>query len=342
MMLFSFAVLSTLLLAAQAQVSWYVPSRNITCNGGGSGQITCHEGHIDDAPEVQLSHPEEKRDSTPAAVRGRTPEPLEKRVTCNIDGVTQGLACFTHCFGIGYCNSHCDGNNICHCTCKDETPWLLSAALVVVLLCSQPLAAADDKHGVTFLFPTEGQTFYYLDTINVTYLRDFPHPHLYTFCDGGNRFIRTTPSAPYNGSTLVLLSFTSSTPCYFNPRPGTVAGQGANGTPFVLVDGQHSQTIIGLTEPFTTSTATNTSSASPSSSSSSGGLSGGAAAGIGVGVALGVIALAGGIGFWVWRRRKARKAAAGGSYAGVDMSGPHFGTGSRGAGSAGGEAPRLS
>ena len=72
--------------------------------------------------QVQLNHPEEKRDSTPA-VRGRTPEPLEKRVTCNIDGVTQGLACFTHCFGIGYCNSHCDGNNICHCTCKDETPW---------------------------------------------------------------------------------------------------------------------------------------------------------------------------------------------------------------------------
>lgn len=256
--------------------------------------------------------------------------------------------------------------------CRKAWSRLLSAVLLAVLLSSQPSAAADDNHGVTFLFPTEGLTFYYLDTINVTYLSDFPHPNLYTFCDGGSRYsksrpmppamptfgprlnsptpppVRSTPSAPYNGSTLVLLNFTSSTPCYFNLRPGTVAGQGANGASFVLVDGQRSLTTVGLSEPLTapTSTTSNTPPVSPTSSgsgstgstgstgssgSSSSGLSGGASAGIGVGVALGVIALAGAIGFWVWRRRKARKAAAGGSYAvaaaGVDMSGPHLGTG---------------
>ncbi|KAK4206301.1 hypothetical protein QBC37DRAFT_435146 [Rhypophila decipiens] len=110
------SVLSVLLVAVQAQeAQWYVSSKNITCKGHDDGHIACEAGHINNAPEVALDHS--------PAVKGRSPSPLDKRVTCNIDGVTQGLACFTHCFAIGYCNSHCDSNNICHCTCLDKTAW---------------------------------------------------------------------------------------------------------------------------------------------------------------------------------------------------------------------------
>ncbi|KAJ9138404.1 hypothetical protein NKR23_g8520 [Pleurostoma richardsiae] len=116
------SILAVLTAAVQADSAWYVPSRNITCAGHADGHIDCQAGHVDEAPEVALNHPEERGFSP--AIRGREPgSPLEKRVTCNIDGVTQGLACFTHCFAIGYCNSHCDDNNICHCTCLDKTPW---------------------------------------------------------------------------------------------------------------------------------------------------------------------------------------------------------------------------
>ncbi|KAH8747591.1 hypothetical protein F5882DRAFT_387163 [Hyaloscypha sp. PMI_1271] len=118
MKLTHFLGVAALVLAVRAEVSWYVDERNITCKGHDDGHIDCAQGHDGAAPEVQLSHP--------AAIRGRevaVPGLLQKRVTCNIDGVTQGLACFTHCFALGYCNSHCDGGNICRCTCLDETPW---------------------------------------------------------------------------------------------------------------------------------------------------------------------------------------------------------------------------
>lgn len=50
---------------------------------------------------------------------------FEKRFTCNLDigHLTGGLACFTHCRALDYCNSNCDDKNICHCNCKDKTPW---------------------------------------------------------------------------------------------------------------------------------------------------------------------------------------------------------------------------
>lgn len=49
---FTFAILSALLITVQANSSWYVPSRNITCHGASSGRISCQEGHIDNAAEV--------------------------------------------------------------------------------------------------------------------------------------------------------------------------------------------------------------------------------------------------------------------------------------------------
>ncbi|PMD56095.1 uncharacterized protein K444DRAFT_633113 [Hyaloscypha bicolor E] len=124
MKLTHFLSFAALALAVQAEVSWYVGSRNITCKGHDDGHIDCAQGHDGGAPEVQLDHPSPS--TTPVAIRGRDAAivpGLQKRVTCNIDGVTKGLACFTHCFAIGYCNSHCDSNNICRCTCLDETPW---------------------------------------------------------------------------------------------------------------------------------------------------------------------------------------------------------------------------
>jgi hypothetical protein len=43
------------------------------------------------------------------------------------------------------------------------------------------LVEADD-HGVTFLYPTAGLEFNWLDTINVTWISPFQAPLLYTFC----------------------------------------------------------------------------------------------------------------------------------------------------------------
>ncbi|KAH8678275.1 hypothetical protein BX600DRAFT_493572 [Xylariales sp. PMI_506] len=218
-------------------------------------------------------------------------------------------------------------------------PLALARLFIVNLLMSLGVFAA--SNGVTFLFPTEGLTLYYLDTINVTYESDFSAPNLYTFCDSGNDFIRSTAAAPYNGSTLVLLNFTSSTPCYFDLRPGTAAGQGANSDSFTLVNSQRGALTVGLSTTqsptsttsttASTSTGTSSSSAVPTTSSAtalttttsaaptttttaaaSGGdkLSTGAAAGIGVGATIAVIGLGAALAWWFWRRRVARKAAA--------------------------------
>ncbi len=44
-----------------------------------------------------------------------------------------------------------------------------------------PLAGADN-HGVTFLYPTAGLAFNWLDTINVSWISRFQAPLLYAFC----------------------------------------------------------------------------------------------------------------------------------------------------------------
>ncbi|GJN69385.1 hypothetical protein PCL_01944 [Purpureocillium lilacinum] len=107
------SVLSTLLMAACAEVTWYDANRNVTCAGHDDGHIQCEEGHLNEAEALKLEA------QTSPAIKGRAASPLQKRVTCNIDGVTKGLACFGHCYAIGYCNSHCDEKNICRCDCKD-------------------------------------------------------------------------------------------------------------------------------------------------------------------------------------------------------------------------------
>ena len=57
----------------------------------------------------------------------------------------------------------------------------ISLRLVLgVLLLSLGLATA--QNGVTFLYPTDGLVFNYLDTVNVTYQSEFAAPGLWTFC----------------------------------------------------------------------------------------------------------------------------------------------------------------
>jgi hypothetical protein len=43
-------------------------------------------------------------------------------------------------------------------------------------------AAGEDNHGVVFTFPTEGQVFNKMDTVNVTYTSPFSTPNLYLWC----------------------------------------------------------------------------------------------------------------------------------------------------------------
>jgi hypothetical protein len=135
------SLLSTLFLASQAEVTWYDGPRNVTCKSHSDGHISCEPGHKYEAADVSvhLKYAWLKRQAEhfrswkitarsasntgrgPLAIRGTNAllSGLEKRLTCNLDGVSGGLACTTHCFALNYCNSHCDAKNICHCDCKD-------------------------------------------------------------------------------------------------------------------------------------------------------------------------------------------------------------------------------
>lgn len=147
----------------------------------------------------------------------------------------------------------------------------------------------------------------------------------------------------YNASMPIVLNLTSATPCWFNLRPGTLPGHGANSPAFNIIGqerGEGSKVFGPSSEtsessPSTSSTSsiatTNTatgggtttpptsiendpeSQAGASTSSGAGtspgttgstGLSAGAAAGIGVGVAVGVLAAAGGVFAWWWKRSR--------------------------------------
>jgi hypothetical protein len=57
MKLTHFLGFAALVLAVQAEVSWYVGSRNITCKGHDDGHIDCAQGHDGGAPEVSRLPP---------------------------------------------------------------------------------------------------------------------------------------------------------------------------------------------------------------------------------------------------------------------------------------------
>lgn len=51
------SVLSTLLMAACAEVTWYDANRNVTCAGHDDGHIQCEEGHLNEAEAVSRTCP---------------------------------------------------------------------------------------------------------------------------------------------------------------------------------------------------------------------------------------------------------------------------------------------
>lgn len=128
--------------------------------------------------------------------------------------------------------------------------------------------------------------------------------------------------SPFNGSELVQLKWPNISSCYFDLRPNTSYGYGANSPSLnVLATAGATPSTISLPDSASTNasetgsaSSDGTPSSTPSSgsnsgSSSSSGLSTGAKAGIGVGVALGVILIAAVAGFWLLRMRKAKSAA---------------------------------
>ncbi|KAF2018097.1 hypothetical protein BU24DRAFT_461071 [Aaosphaeria arxii CBS 175.79] len=108
-------VFLSLFLVSKAEVSWFSPEKNVTCVGHDNGDITCDPGQQAQVESVSLEQ------AVTPAIRGRSADPLDKRVTCGIDE----RLCFVHCFAIGYCNSNCDDKGICRCNCYDKSPWPL-------------------------------------------------------------------------------------------------------------------------------------------------------------------------------------------------------------------------
>lgn len=213
-----------------------------------------------------------------------------------------------------------------------------SAVIVPVALIGGllvPGAVCNGQNGVTFLFPTGGETFTFPNTIvNVSYITPFPAPQLFTWCGsfGSNvRHIRTEFVKPFSNFHLTPINFTNSDKCWFNLRPNATQGYGDNtGGFFIVADESAKSTTVGLataagstpTTPPSVASGTPTTVATPSvnpgdaaapATDQSGphGLSPGAVAGVSVGATL-VAALisAAALAFW-WASR--RHAQSGGS-----------------------------
>ncbi|KAI1267390.1 hypothetical protein F5Y18DRAFT_425233 [Xylariaceae sp. FL1019] len=193
----------------------------------------------------------------------------------------------------------------------------MKSALILSLVASLPrllpqahAQSTDADHGVVFEFPTEGMTLHFKDIANVTYTSPFSSPRLYTFC-GKAVQKRVDFVNPFNSSALIDLDWTGSeTPCWFDLRPDTTAGHGANSPHFAYIASERTSTTVGIPTttqnispsnsaafPTTSTTSSITSSTAETtqisdSRASSNALSTGAIAGIGVGVGLVVIGLA--------------------------------------------------
>ncbi|KAK4645171.1 hypothetical protein QC761_000560 [Podospora bellae-mahoneyi] len=107
--------------------------------------------------------------------------------------------------------------------------------LLALALLSAQAVGQNGHNDVWFIYPTESHTYQHMDTINVTYESPFPTPTLFGWCDGGGRNFYDQRVPGYNASVAVVLNFTSGTPCWFNLRPGRVAGFGANSPSFNLL-----------------------------------------------------------------------------------------------------------
>ncbi|KAK3312700.1 hypothetical protein B0H66DRAFT_595235 [Apodospora peruviana] len=205
--------------------------------------------------------------------------------------------------------------------------------LLVTQVAGQDAATKDEdpNHGVVFIYPTKDQIYNLMDTVNVTYTSPFPTPNLYAFCDGGGRQVTMQRAPGYNATVPYVLNFTSATPCWFNLRPGTLPGFGANSESFTIIGQERGSgsrvfgpdsTPSASPPPFTTGSSTSSSSStgtgtadqasqtapgqSPASQTGDpkSGLSTGAAAGIGVSAAIVVMGLV--VGAFMWSRKRKR------------------------------------
>ncbi|KAM7215281.1 hypothetical protein V8F06_009332 [Rhypophila decipiens] len=182
-------------------------------------------------------------------------------------------------------------------------------------LTTRGVAGQEDgpDHGLVFIYPTADQIYNLMDPVNVTYTSPFPTPNLYTFCDGGDRQVSLQRAPSYNSTVPVVLNFTSATPCWFNLRPGTEPGFGANSKSFTIIGQERrsgsrvfgpdvtpsiTPSGTGGTKPTQTGSG-NDSSDTAQTNTGSGSLSTGASAGIGVGAAVGALVLASGAFFLV-------------------------------------------
>ncbi|KAL8371263.1 hypothetical protein RB595_001211 [Gaeumannomyces hyphopodioides] len=198
----------------------------------------------------------------------------------------------------------------------------LPVALIGGLLV--PGAVSNGLNGVTFLFPTGGETFTFPNTVvNISYVTPFPAPQLFTWCGsfGGNiRHIRTEFVKPFSDFHLTPINFTNSDKCWFNLRPNETQGYGDNtGGFFIVADESAKSTTVGLataagptstSPPVASSTPTAVVTSPPTTDQSDPhGLSPGAVAGISVGAILVVAILcAAALAFW-WANRKHAKHA---------------------------------
>ncbi|AEO58154.1 hypothetical protein MYCTH_2062582 [Thermothelomyces thermophilus ATCC 42464] len=97
-------------------------------------------------------------------------------------------------------------------------------AILLFALPSLPSPAAGVASadcGATFLFPTLGLTFFYLDTIAVTYRSNIANPTLSCWCGVPGRAtpkITNNNVSPFNGSVPVTLTVLSDDPCWFELR----------------------------------------------------------------------------------------------------------------------------
>jgi len=221
-----------------------------------------------------------------------------------------------------------------------------SIFLIVCILFITSFALAGEN-GVTFLYPTEGLTLNYLDTINVTYLSGFEAPVLYLFCSNitsVTRVIQQTVAGvdTFNGSAMVVLAYLGGSPCWFDLRPNftAAAGLGANSPSFTLVQTKRavpttfglddlaatttsslssptlstSATITSSSQATTTGESDSTSSTTPSTASSSSSskkiVSDGGAAAIGIVIGLLVCTVGAAVVYFVWRRKRKGRATA--------------------------------
>ncbi|KAK0654758.1 hypothetical protein B0T16DRAFT_337 [Cercophora newfieldiana] len=159
--------------------------------------------------------------------------------------------------------------------------WLLATALLIPRGAAQTTAANDDpNHGVVFIYPTKDQIYNYMDTVNVTYTSPFPTPNLFTFCNPNAKQISMQRAIGYNATIPYILNFTSASNCWFNLRPGTQAGFGANSPTFNII-GQERGSGSQIFGPDNTPTVSPPSSTQTPAGGSGSGSGGGGGAGVG-------------------------------------------------------------